>query len=205
MVASALLAAAGCASEYTYQPATNATATVKGHVAAYYPLPDAVHPQGDARVASFGIAKIKRADESQLRTLHLRVVVSNNSQQPWQLDVNQQRVQLKGGATLSPAFAQSDGQDVPDVHITPGGKRTVDLFFALPEDQARASRIPEFDAIWRVETGTQPVVQRTPFDRLVVEPAYASTGWYGPGWWGPYGWYDPFWGPGYIGAPGWYW
>jgi len=198
-------AAVGCASEYAYTPQTNATATVRGHVAAYYPLPDPAHPAGDARIASFGISKIKRNDQTEMHALHMRLVLSDNSQQSWRFDVDQQRVQLRGGQTLAPAFAQSDGQDVPHVNVPAGGKRTVDLFFALPPETEKASHVPEFDAIWRVDVGAQAVVQRTPFERLAVEPAYASTGWYGPGPWGPYGWYDPFWGPGFIGAPGWYW
>src|SRR5262245_47152487 len=48
--------AAGCAYEYVYRPAENATATVRGQVAARYQIPTN-NPQGDVRVASFGVAK----------------------------------------------------------------------------------------------------------------------------------------------------
>jgi hypothetical protein len=80
------------------------------------------------------------------------------------------------------------------VTVDPGSKRVIDLFFPLPPDRQSAGSIPQFDAIWNVHAGSQDVVERTPFDRLQIEPAYGPAvapeyGFYG-GWGGPF-WYDP--------------
>jgi hypothetical protein len=206
------LGLAACESPYVYRPAVNANARLAGHRAAEYQLPTPQNPQGDIRVASFGVSKVKPQAEQQgtIHALHVRAVVANNSNQPWQLDTRQQVVQLHDERTLAPAFSRSDDGNLPLAVAPPGGKRTIDLFYPLPPDMEKASRIPEFDVLWRVDTGNGKVVaQRTPFERLRVEPYYASTGggdpFEGPSGWGPYGWYDPFWGPAFIGSPGWYW
>ena len=47
----------GCGSQYVYRPAAHATAQIHGHVAADYEIP-AQAPEGDVRIASFGIAKV---------------------------------------------------------------------------------------------------------------------------------------------------
>jgi hypothetical protein len=199
-----LLAAAACNSSYIYQPEERATAQILGRVAADYPLPTQQVQKGDARVASFGIAKVKRNDGTNLRAVHVRMVVSNNSGLPFRFNTGEQRVDMRGGGQLTAAFVRSDGQDIPNVTVPPGGKRTVDLFYALPPGIQSASKLPQFDFTWRVDVAGEIVAQRTPFQRLAIEPVYAYAGW-GPYWWGPYGWYDPLWGPVAIGMPGWYW
>jgi hypothetical protein len=206
------LGVTACESSYIYRPASNANAHVEGRRAAQYDLPTPARPQGDIRVASFGVAKIKpeTGAHGEIHALHVREVVSNNSLQAWQIDSRQQIVELHGGGRITPAFSRSDTGNVPLEVIPPQGKLTLDLFYPLPADQEKASRIPQFDVLWRVDTGNgQAISQRTPFERLRIEPYYAGLGWgypYGAAFgWGPYGWYDPFWGPAFIGAPGWYW
>jgi hypothetical protein len=201
------LGAAGCAPNYIYRPSQNATANVRGRLAADYNVPQG-KPRGNVRVASFGVSKVTPVGTTgpQSRVLHARLVVANNSDRPWSLDVTQQVAEVHGGpGPVHPAFARSDAGSLPIVRIDPGGKRTIDLFFPLPLGAERASKVPEFDVVWRLDTAPQVVLQRTPFERLAVEPLWAGPGW---GWYwgpGPYGWYDPLWGPAYIGAPGWYW
>ncbi|HZS36118.1 MAG TPA: hypothetical protein VFF06_04800 [Polyangia bacterium] len=198
--------AAGCSSGYIYKPATNATSQLRGRPAADYPIPPSA-PVGDVRLASFGISKItpKQAPVAEpLKAMHVRLEIANNSDQPWQLDTRDQRAELRSGVQLAPAFARSDGGELPLVRVDPNARRTVDLFFPLPAGEQKASKLPEFDVIWRLQAGPQAIAQRTPFERLYVEPVYASAySWYYP--WGPVGWYDPLWGPSVIGAPGWYW
>jgi hypothetical protein len=207
-----VLGVAACESSYYYRPAANATARVEGRRAAIYQLPSPESSQGDIRVVSFGVAKLKPQEEGHatVHALHVRDVVSNNSALPWQIDTRQQMVELHGGRRLAAAYSRSDDGNLPLAVVQPGGKRTIDLFYPLPPDVEKASRIPEFDVLWRVDTGGGRVVaERTPFERLRIEPYYAGLYWgypYGAGFgWGPYGWYDPFWGPAFIGAPGWYW
>ncbi len=200
------LAAGACTNgNYVYRPAENATARVHGRPAADYDIP-AANPQGDVRLASFGIAKItpkKQAVNEPFRALHVRMIVSNNSSQPWIVDTHEQLADIRGVGTVRAGYAESDAGDLPRVSIAPGSKRTIDLFYPLPHPTDRASRIPEFDVLWRVQAGSQLVADRTPFERLAVTPYYAGP-WY-PYTFGPYGWYDPIWGPGMIGTPGWYW
>jgi hypothetical protein len=207
IISGAALVLCACNAGYIYHPAENATAQIRGHVAADYQIPTN-DPKGDVRIASFGISKITPESRESLRAIHARLVVSNNGVQPWLVDIRQQVAALPGGQQVHPAFARSDSGEFPIVRVAPRGKGTIDLFFPLPADAQRASKLPEFDVVWYVNTGQQMVSERTPFERLAVEPAYAY-GWgypYGPGWgYGPYAWYDPFWGPAMIGAPGWYW
>lgn len=206
-----LLIATGCASEYAYVPATNATATIQGRIAAEYPIPPNA-PQGDVRIASYGIAEVSPSDATggeRLRALHLRVVLANASASPWTFDTREQRVDLSGRGPLAPSFASANpGSPPPTVSVEPNGKRVVDLFFVLPSDLQHASAIPEFDALWNVDTGSGPIAQRTPFERLLVDPAYGYYDYwdYGPGyfWGGPY-WVNPAFafGPypyGYVGS-----
>ena len=191
-----VFALAACAPAYTYEPTENATGTVGGHVAADYPIPQ-VAPQGDVRLASFGLGELSPAQQTADRTsaLHLRMVVSNNSAQPWTVDTREQKLDIQGSGPATPAFAttREGNGDLPQIMVAPGSKRIIDLFFPLPPNRQSESSIPEFDAIWNVHAGNQDVVERTPFDRLRVEPAYDPAiapdyAYYGL-WDGPY-WYD---------------
>jgi hypothetical protein len=198
----------GC-SQYTYQPAENATATVRGRSAADYQIPPQA-PQGDVRLASFGFSRVAPPNappDQTERVLHLRMIVSNNGAQPWHLDTRQQLLDVSGVGRFSPAFASSR-QGVagfPSVAVAPGSRRTIDLFYRLPAGMNHARDIAQFDVIWRVDVPGQVVVERTPFDRLQVVPEYAYG--YGPyGYvdygWGPFWWGD--WGPGaVVGWPSW--
>jgi hypothetical protein len=187
------LAANGCGSDYEYVPVSNATSLVEGRPAANVRVPPEL-PHGDVRLATFGIAEVKpqgAAEEApKIRVLHLRIIVANNNQQPWQLDTREQRVELAGRGTSRAAYASVDVGAPPIVLVPPGGKRTVDLFFPLPADMQQESALPAFDAIWTVQTDERVVTERTPFERMTIEPRYP----YGYEWnyyWGHGWWYDP--------------
>lgn len=199
-------AVAGCEGVYVYRPAERATAQVAGHTAAFYDVPQG-QAHGDVRVASFGISKVTTATQKDIPAMHVRFIVENNSDGPWHLDTTDLRAQFAGGFNEGPTYVKSDAGGVPRVEVPAYSKRTIDLFYALPEGMRKAKRIPEFDLVWRLQVGDTTVVQRTPFERLRVEPlyAYGGTNFMGYYTWGPYGWYDPSFGPGTIGIPGWYW
>jgi hypothetical protein len=191
------LVLAACAHDYTYRPTEHATGSIGGHVAADYQIP-ATAPQGDVRLASFGLGELAPAKGSgdSKPALHLRMVVSNNSAQPWTVDTREQKLDIKGAGSTLPAFSttREGNAELPLVTVAPGSKRVIDLLFPLPPNQQSAGSIPEFDAIWNVHTGTQDVIERTPFDRLQVEPVYGpaiapEVGFYGD--WGAPLWYDP--------------
>jgi len=183
----------GCAPTYVYQPAQNATAQMHGRLAADYEIP-ASHPEGDVRLASFGISDVSPEGSPNLkqRAIHVRLVVANNGGQYWSLDAREQRIDLPGAGQMSPAYVGSGQPEtgLPMISIAPGGKRTLDLFYPLPATLQSAKQIPEFDLLWKINTGTQIVAERTPFDRLKIEPVYA----YGYGWdYAPYAWGGPYW------------
>ena len=187
--------ATACSPAYSYVPAANDTATIKGQPAADYPIPPE-KPQGDVRIASFGFADLSPhgapSDEPHaLHALHMRVVVANNSDKPWTVDTREQRLELAGGGKSAPAFASANaGTPPPLVTVTPAGKRVVDLFFPLPSGQQHASKVPEFDAIWTVHTDARAITERAPFSRVLIQPAPTPYD-YGTDYpWGPPYYYD---------------
>jgi hypothetical protein len=206
VLASALMFAA-CAPQYVYQPAADATATIQGHKAADYQIPPTA-PQGDVRLASFGMAPVslRSAPDVKQRALHVRMIVADNGLTPWTLDARQQFVALQDGRKLAPSYVTTrEGQaGLPTVTIPAGGKQVIDMFYTLPPDKQSATQVPEFDVLWRIDTPQQQVAERTPFDRLRVEPEVAYG--YGPDDWGAWdaGWDGPFWGGDVlVGSPGW--
>lgn len=189
-------AAAGCSSaRYVYRPEENATARVSGHTAAYYHVPPQ-SPHGDVRVATLGIAKLEPQDEAgeRIHAMHVRLVVDNDDDvAAWQLDTRQQIGTLDHYGQSRPAFASASIGRPPIITIAPGASATIDLYYPLPESMQKASKVPHFEVLWRVQTPEGAVAERTTFERLRIEPPLAP-GYYAwdMGWWGP-GWYDPFW------------
>jgi hypothetical protein len=194
----ALTASTACGAEYVYAPAATTSAQVAGRPAVDVAIPPEA-PQGGARVATFGISSILPQQEGAaetagkpLRALHLRMVVANNAPLPWTLDTREQRVDLPHRGTSAAAYASADAGETapPLVTIPPASRRTVDLFFPLPADLQEAKELPAFDAVWTVHTDKRIVTERTPFERLQVEPQYAAA--YNWDYWGPPYWYDPY-------------
>jgi hypothetical protein len=185
---SVMTAALGaCEPEYVYQPTVATTSAVAGRVASYYAIPPEA-PRGSVQLATFGLVAIHphgRPEGSELRAVHVRMVVSNNSPAAWTVDTREQLLSRPRTGTTPPAYAMSDGGQGPLITVPPLGKRTIDLFYPLPADVADAERLPAFDTVWQVQTNARVVAERTPFERLEVVPRYAYDG---------YG-YD--WGPGY--------
>jgi hypothetical protein len=198
------LAMAACGPTYVYQPAANATATMKGRVAADYKIPSTA-PQGDVRLASFGMSKITPSNNPDQRekAVHVRMIVNDNGQAPWTLDTRQQVIVLPDGQQVAPALVTTrEGlSGLPSVTVPAGGKRIIDLFYPLPANMQSASQVPEFDVVWHVDTPQQQVTERTPFERLRVDPEVAYG--YGPEWGvGDGGWGGPWYGAGYYGYGG---
>lgn len=200
VLALSVAAVSACASrKFVYEPAVSSSAVVEGRPASYYPIPPEA-PRGDVRIATFGFADISpEGSDEEIRALHLRMVIANNSDAQWVVDTRDQRVLLPRDGESRPAFANVDEGTAPVVEIPPGGKRTLDLFYPLPPHLEKASELPSFDTVWRVQTQTGTVAQRTPFERLDVTPAYYGSaypyayGGYGWGYgWGPPYYYDPW-------------
>jgi hypothetical protein len=201
-----IVLASGC-SAYVYRPTEYATSRLRGHAAARYDVPPE-RPEGSVRVASFGVARVTRvrATATDLRAMHVRMVVENNSAQPWLVDTGRLTAAVRGAAPVRPAAVRSEAQDLPRATVPAGGARTLDLFFPLPADAQAAGKIPSFDFSWEVQTDDRAIAERTPFERLNVVPYYASAGpFLGPYRWGSYGWYESDYRSAIIAWPSWVW
>lgn len=196
----ALIALAACEPQYAYVPVTNAT-VIAGHVAADYPIPKEA-PRGDVRVASYGIADVggsrEHDDRDRVRALHLRITIIDNGDRPWTMDTREQLVDLDGYGQSVAAYASANaGSAPPLITATPMGKRVVDLFFPLPPQLQRAERLPTFDVVWKVRADDKDISERTPFERISVEPPPSYDPIYDYGadyYWGPPYFYDPLYG-----------
>jgi hypothetical protein len=196
---SPLLLLACSEDKYVYRPAEQATATVGGLPAGRYAIPPE-RPLGTVLVASSGIVELGFPNKVKAKVLAIRMVVANNGDDTWVVDTREQRVIVIGAGESRPAYVNADEHGPPVLHIPRGQKRSIDLYYPLPANVQDPAHLPEFDLAWEVRTGERLVTERTPFDRLRIEPApppydYA---WGAP----PYWWYDPLWlGPTYVIAP----
>ena len=210
----AALALTACSATYAFVPATNATSAIYGHAATDYAIPPQ-SPQGSLRVASYGIEPLsaREAPDESIGALHVRVLVSDMSPQPWTFDIREQRLSIPGRPTSTPAFASASpaaGSSPPLVTIAPNTTRLVDLFFPLPPDMQEASDVPAFELTSRVGTDQGVVSETTPFARIEVDrdSPYAADdsapqAEYDPNVYGYDYWDTPFWyNPGYVGFYG---
>lgn len=190
VLAAGALALAACERDYVYRPTVATTSAVAGRVASYYAIPPE-SPRGSVQLATFGFADIHPSGEdSELRAIHVRMVVSNNADTAWKIDTREQLLALPDHGQSRPAFASSDAGPGPILDVPPNGKRTIDLFYPLPENMQEASDVPEFDTLWKVQTDTRVVADRTPFERLEVVRQYAYP--YDDYGWGNGYYYDPY-------------
>jgi hypothetical protein len=190
----AVLLLGACAIEqYVFRPTEQVTAREMGMPASRYLVPPE-SPRGKVVVTSFGLRDLQASDTGEsTRFLHVRMVVTNdNAAAPWSVDTRQQLLELPGEGRSRPAYVNVDQGALPQVQIAPTEKRTIDLYYPLPEDLKSARQIDQFDVLWNVQTERRLVAQRTPFERERVEP---DEFYYSPepyAWWGPIWWYDPF-------------
>jgi hypothetical protein len=192
----------GCSSEYLYSPAEMANARLGSLPADRYQIPPE-RPLGTVVVASPGVVKMKFQGDVKTRMLSVRMVVTNNQDDVvWRIDTREVRAIIAGVGEAAPAYVNSDVRQLPVIEVPRGEKRSFDLFYPLPPDMQDPKRVPEFDLAWQVQTGPRLVAERTPFERLKIEPMYADVyynGWsYAPVWW-----HDPFaaWPVWAIGSP----
>jgi hypothetical protein len=153
------------------------------------------------RVATFGVTDIELEEEGfSVPVLHARMIIANNNDTtPWVVDTREQYAAIAdaGENPKSAEFVQTEGGGAPPlVQIPRGESRTVDLYYSLPRGGRRERGIPAFDLVWQAQTGSGRIIERTPFERVQVEPVPVSGTGFGVG---PMWWYDPFWpGTGFV-------
>ena len=180
----------GCAATttnaYVYTPAVQTDARVSGYPAAHYAIPRD-RPAGDVRVGSFGLTAVQPQNGGPTtRVAHVRLIIANNADDvPWTIDTREAVMMIAGEGNSRPAFVNTDAGAPPVVQIARGEQRTLDLYYPLPPGRAAEDALAAFDVTWRVHTGTGDAVERTPFEREVIDDDDEFAGHYGY----PYGYY----------------
>lgn len=164
-------ALAGCAGDYYYRPTEHATAQLasSGLPAALYQVP-ADRPQGEVKIASLGVRKTEGEID---RQLIVRLIVTNNSEQPWSVDLRQQTAIFPDGQQRAPNFVYGGmASSSPLVTIPPRQQGAFDILFPVPDETSTKT----FQLAWSVTTSGGLASGRTSFRREAVPPSYAVAG-----------------------------
>jgi hypothetical protein len=181
-----VVAACGSSAEYVYAP-ERPSVWIDGYPGTARALPPE-RPQGEIRLASFGVTELAAAGHERVVALHVRMVVSNEGDAtPWTLDTGEQMIEIAGEGRSRAVFVNTDVDGLPMVTIGKRERRTLDFYFPLPATARSEDAIPAFDVLWQVRTADRIVDERTAFARENVEPPPRTevilvSGW-GPRWW----------------------
>lgn len=172
----ALLLLSGCASkpkpeDVTFQPTENQNVTSEKESEASYLIPVPTAAEGKVNVSYKGIEDARtKQSEAKVPSLHLQLQISSKSEKglaPWAFDVRNQQLSLRNQeSSFTPTWAHSPGQTFPVLQVAPGETKTVDLYYALPEDKRSATEIPGFTLNWQVQTSSRLVAEATSFDQV---------------------------------------
>jgi hypothetical protein len=165
-------------------------------------------PRGTVHVMSLGPERLAAPPGQPDMYLHLRLAVENDSDTvAWTANASEQGLGVPG-AYLAPAFAQASNAG-SQLAVAPGGRGTLDLYYALPDDHAAL----QLSLDWRLHRGTELVAMSTGFEREGTSAVNEIVGYsytpllgggvylgIGPTWWydgwgyygGPYGWGRPY-------------
>lgn len=122
------------------------------------------------------IVGILRPDSAPYRKLHVRLRIENTSQEPLQLKPSRTRAVPNGITELAPLEA------FESIELTSGEKRTVDMFFPLPDPvDLPNSSLAEIELRWVLESDGREYLSKATFRR--GPRAYPG---YGPNGYGPY-------------------
>jgi hypothetical protein len=181
----------GCAEnpKYVYEPEA-ANAQTSGLPATKTAIPQEA-PQGAIEIASYGVTELRPGGVPE-RVLHVREIVTNDGDaRPWQVDTREQLVDVPDAGQAAARYVNTDQQS-PVITVGQHEQRVLDFYFPLPAGMEKDSRLPGFQVLWNVHTGSRAVASRTAFDRVAEQPDVAYV--YEDGWpyWagsGPYWWY----------------
>ncbi|HSN26231.1 MAG TPA: hypothetical protein VLT45_08095 [Kofleriaceae bacterium] len=141
---------------------------------------------GFVEVASFGLVELTPDDTPAMSTLHVRLVVANESDRaPWAFDVSKVTLEL-GRFHEAATLANSDLATLPIAILDRGERATIDAYFELPPPPADLSH---FGVTWQVSTGAGVRLERTRFVVDDQRPPFMSIE-HRVGW-GSIWWFDP--------------
>ena len=166
----------GCASDrYTYAPVTTSSADLEGVSAAVYGVPPDA-PRGEVRVAMLGVgsAPATGGGEKSSRVVHVALAVANRADEPWRVDLSEQRLTFTAKRERSDLYATGDASRAGPLVVAPRSTRVIDLYFALPIQLEKESSPPSFELRWTVHAGSRSITQVTPFQRFLVAPTPAE-------------------------------
>lgn len=185
------VALSGCGASYAYVPTEEASANAAGPPAARYGVPPEA-PHGDVRVSTTGVENVRLASGDQVRTLHVRLTVSNdNGAAAWTMDTRDVLLDLAKTGERRASFVRGTPSGSSVLAVAPGDARSVDLYYVLPREEKSEKRIPRFDVLWQVQTAERVVAERTPFERVTLEPPVSTDVGAGFGI-GPFGYFEPY-------------
>lgn len=167
----AAVAILACApARYVYAPVMTTGADVRGAPGAVYKMPPG-SPRGDVRLAMLGVAELRPGGlaDSTLRAIHVAFVVSNRSDEHWTVDPSEEHLTLMNHERNDIYATTVEIARPSKVDVPPQSTRSIDLYFPLPLQLRRESKLPSFDVVWTVHTGSRAITQRTPFQRFLAE------------------------------------
>jgi hypothetical protein len=126
-------------------------------------------PRGSVELTSLGTVDLSPDQGAPIRAMHIRMIVSNKSDdRPWTVDASQSRLEI-GGARIATTAASSDVNTLPFAIVAHGERAVVDWFFALPA--AIADTPTGFSVAWTLRTPDSATPEST---RFTVDEARAS-------------------------------
>jgi len=144
---------------------------------------------GTVELVSFGIVEITPAGAAAMRTLQLRMIVTNrDAATPWSIDATEVRLELDGRSER-PLFVSSDVATLPIAISDRGEHRVLDLYFAVPAAPAGEVDVPAFTVRWQLRTPDRADSFSAWFARQETNLSPAADLLPLPGWGGQW-WYD---------------
>jgi hypothetical protein len=145
--------------------------------------------RGTVELVSFGIAELTPREATAMRTLHIRMAVTNiDAPVPWSIDVTTARLELDGRSER-PLFVNSDIVSLPIAIIDRGEHRVLDFYFAVPADVAGEADLAAFDFLWQLKTPDRALASWTRFASQSTGVPRATDILLPAGWGGQW-WYD---------------
>jgi hypothetical protein len=126
-------------------------------------------PRGSVELTSLGTVDLSPDQAAPIHTMHVRMIVSNKTDnRPWTVDASQSRLEI-GGASIAATAARSDVDTLPLAIVGRGERAVIDCFFALP--RSIADTPTRFTVAWTLRTPDSATPEHT---RFTVDEAQES-------------------------------
>jgi hypothetical protein len=187
----ALGLACGCANPYIWVPTerSNSKLAESGLPAANYAVPT-VAPRGSVEVGTLGTKHMPQLGDR--KAVVVRMIVTNNGDVPWKVDVRNQMLTFATGLRVAPDLAYASKlEPPPELTVPPRDRVSIDLLYVVPSG---GKPLEHFELAWSVDMQREVSSDRTDFRRVNTEPPvwawgygtdFAAYGYYPPPWYYP--------------------